>query len=76
LAETSVGKDDNSTILALEMGNNLYKINPEKGINFLKAENINATLDRAGELKKVGDWWLAAQYLAAGITAQKSIANN
>ncbi|KKS73968.1 MAG: hypothetical protein UV47_C0028G0004 [Parcubacteria group bacterium GW2011_GWA2_42_80] len=43
LAETSVGKDDNSTILALEMGNNLYKINPEKGINFLKAENINAT---------------------------------
>ena len=42
-------------------------------MEFLNPEHINDVIKRAGELKQVGDWWLSAQYLEAGLVARKNL---
>ena len=73
LAKIADSNEENSSLLALEMENNLFKIDVAKGMEFLNPEHINDVIKRAGELKQVGDWWLSAQYLEAGLVARKNL---
>lgn len=70
LGKIAATNNENSALLALGMENNLSNINPVKGRHFLNPEHIDAVLKRGSELKHEGNWWLAAQYLEAGITAR------
>jgi hypothetical protein len=69
--ELIANPDKNYLLLTIELENNLKQIDPEKGQKFFNTDHVAAALKRAEELKDEGNWWLATQYLAAGLTAEK-----